>query len=82
LIKVVSGSVYEIGSLQNGVSEDAEKTTSRFSRWFKKDSPTKEVGGSSRKSSIQEDNHIIKVLPMFCVFFFDKNVFFYVFRIS
>ncbi|XP_066251934.1 eukaryotic translation initiation factor 4E transporter-like isoform X5 [Euwallacea similis] len=49
------------GLLPNGASDDANKSTSRFSRWFKKDSPNKEVG-TSRKSSLQEDNHIIKDL--------------------
>ncbi|XP_066144570.1 eukaryotic translation initiation factor 4E transporter-like isoform X6 [Euwallacea fornicatus] len=49
------------GLLPNGANDDANKSTSRFSRWFKKDSPNKEVG-TSRKSSLQEDNHIIKDL--------------------
>ncbi|KAH1011176.1 hypothetical protein HUJ04_000599 [Dendroctonus ponderosae] len=49
--------------LTNGEVNETDKTTSRFSRWFKKESPNKELGGeASRKSSIQEDNHIIKDL--------------------
>ncbi|KAF7274353.1 hypothetical protein GWI33_012973 [Rhynchophorus ferrugineus] len=49
------------GLLTNGISGDGNKATSRFSQWFNKESPSKEMGGS-RRSSIQEDNHIIKDL--------------------
>ncbi|XP_030755211.1 eukaryotic translation initiation factor 4E transporter-like isoform X3 [Sitophilus oryzae] len=48
------------GLLTNGVT-DGNKATSRFSRWFKKESPTRDLA-ESRRSSIQEDNHIIKDL--------------------
>ncbi|KAL1501261.1 hypothetical protein ABEB36_006616 [Hypothenemus hampei] len=52
------------GLLPNGVGAETEKSTSRFSRWFKKDSPVKDEGPStsSRKSSLQEDNHIKHLL--------------------
>lgn len=47
------------GLLPNGAGEEADSAKSRFSRWFQKESPNKE---SSRKSSIQEENHVIKDL--------------------
>ncbi|CAH1134209.1 unnamed protein product [Ceutorhynchus assimilis] len=49
------------GLLANGVGEEAETSTSRFSRWFRKDSPSNDTE-AGRCSSMKEDNHIMKDL--------------------
>ncbi|KAK4877791.1 hypothetical protein RN001_010297 [Aquatica leii] len=48
--------------LPNGVSGDEGETSgSRFSRWFKRESPVKQTHGDSRRSSLQ-DEHLIRNL--------------------
>ncbi|XP_056637848.1 eukaryotic translation initiation factor 4E transporter-like isoform X5 [Diorhabda sublineata] len=47
------------GLLTNGIGTDGDNTKSRFSRWFKQESPEKL---ESRRSSLHEDHHIIKHL--------------------
>lgn len=47
------------GLLTNGIGTDGDNTKSRFSRWFKQESPEKP---ESRRSSLHEDHHIIKHL--------------------
>ncbi|KAJ8916524.1 hypothetical protein NQ315_000166 [Exocentrus adspersus] len=48
------------GLLSNGVGADGDNMQSRFSRWFKQESPEK--AAESRRSSLQDDHHIIKDL--------------------
>lgn len=45
--------------LQNGVGGDGDNMKSRFSRWFKQESPEK---AESRRPSLHDDHHIIKDL--------------------